>query len=43
MKELFDKYNIELTKDEELSFEKFLNIFMDKNSKINLSSIRDEK
>jgi 16S rRNA (guanine527-N7)-methyltransferase len=43
MKELLDKYNIELEKAEFEAFERFLKIFMEKNSQINLSAIRDEK
>lgn len=43
MKELLDKYNIELTSSEYTTFEKFLKMFMEKNSQINLSAIRDEK
>ncbi len=42
MKELFKKYKIELEKDELEKFEKFLDIFMKKNSQINLSAIRDK-
>jgi len=41
MNELFKKYDIELSQEENKKFEKFLNIFMEKNSQINLSSIRD--
>lgn len=42
MQELLKKYNIELEKEELKKFEKFLNIFIEKNSQINLSSIRDK-
>lgn len=42
MIELFKKYNIELEEHEMKKFEKFLEIFMEKNSKINLSAIRDK-
>jgi 16S rRNA G527 N7-methylase RsmG len=36
------KYKIELEDFELKKFEKFLKIFIEKNSKINLSAIRDE-
>lgn len=42
MQDLFKKYNIELEEHEKQKFEKFLEIFMEKNSKINLSAIRDK-
>lgn len=42
MKELLKKYNIELEKSELEKFEKFLEIFMEKNSVINLSAIREK-
>jgi len=42
MQELFKKYNLELEDHEIVKFEKFLEIFMEKNSKINLSAIRDK-
>ncbi len=42
MNELFKKYNIELEKEELEKFEKFLEMFKEKNSQINLSSIRDD-
>jgi len=42
MHELFKKYEIELEKHELEKFEKFLKIFMEKNSQINLSAIRDK-
>jgi len=41
MQELFKKYNLELEDYEYEKFEKFLKIFMEKNSQINLSAIRD--
>jgi 16S rRNA G527 N7-methylase RsmG len=41
MKELFEKYKLELEDNEILKFEKFLKIFIEKNSQINLSAIRD--
>lgn len=40
---LFKKYKIELEKDELEKFDKFLKVFIEKNSKINLSAIRDEE
>jgi 16S rRNA (guanine527-N7)-methyltransferase len=43
MLELFKKYDIELEKDELKKFEKFLEIFKEKNSQINLSAIREDK
>jgi len=43
MLETFKKYNIELEKDELEKFEKFLKIFKEKNSQINLSAIREEQ
>jgi 16S rRNA G527 N7-methylase RsmG len=42
MKELFKKYKLELEDHEVTKFEKFLEIFMEKNSQINLSAIRDK-
>jgi 16S rRNA G527 N7-methylase RsmG len=42
MKELFKKYKLELEEHEMKKFEKFLEIFMEKNSQINLSAIRDK-
>ena len=42
MKELFKKYKIELENHELEKFEQFLKIFMEKNSVINLSAIRDK-
>jgi 16S rRNA G527 N7-methylase RsmG len=43
MNELLKKYKIELEKEEIEKFEKFLEIFKEKNSKINLSAIRDDE
>ena len=43
MKKLFKKYNLELEDYEYEKFEKFLKIFIEKNSQINLSAIRDEE
>lgn len=43
MQELFKKYNIELEKEELVKFEKFLELFKEKNSQINLSAIRDDE
>ena len=40
--EIFKKYNIELEKEEIEKFEKFLELFVEKNSKINLSAIREK-
>ena len=42
MQELLKKYDIELEEHELVKFEKFLNIFKEKNSQINLSAIRDD-
>lgn len=41
MQKLLDKYHIELSEEERKKFEKFLEIFMETNSQINLSAIRD--
>ena len=41
MQELLQKYSLELTPEETQKFEKFLEIFMETNSQINLSAIRD--
>ncbi len=41
MQKLLDKYSIELSPEELVKFEKFLEIFMETNSQINLSAIRD--
>lgn len=43
MEELLKKYNIELEESEMKLFQKFLEIFMEKNSQINLSAIRDKE
>ncbi|MDD4151184.1 MAG: 16S rRNA (guanine(527)-N(7))-methyltransferase RsmG [Candidatus Gracilibacteria bacterium] len=43
MKSLFEKYNINLEDDKIKKFEKFLEIFIEKNSMMNLSAIRDEE
>jgi 16S rRNA G527 N7-methylase RsmG len=43
LQKLLKKYKIELNEKELLKFEKFLEIFIEKNSKINLSAIRDEE
>lgn len=42
MQELFKKYNVELEPHELVKFEKFLEIFKEKNAVINLSAIRDD-
>lgn len=42
MQELLKKYELELTQEQVELFEKFLKIFMETNSQINLSAIRDE-
>ena len=42
MQQLLKKYKIELEDSELKKFEKFLELFMDKNSKINLSAIREK-
>jgi len=42
MQQLLKKYKIELEDSELGKFEKFLELFMDKNSKINLSAIREK-
>ena len=42
MKEIFEKYNIELEKEELEKFEIFLKIFKEKNSHLNLSAIRED-
>jgi 16S rRNA G527 N7-methylase RsmG len=42
MRKLFKKYNLELEQAELEKFEKFLDMFIEKNSKINLSAIRDK-
>lgn len=43
MQELFKKYNLELEDYEIKKFEKFLEIFKEKNAQINLSAIRDDE
>ena len=43
MQKLLKKYELELEEHELKRFEKFLEIFMEKNSKINLSAIRDKE
>lgn len=43
IKEIFKKYDIELEENEISKFEKFLEIFKEKNSQINLSAIRDDE
>lgn len=43
MKEIFSQFNIDLTQKQLELFEQFLKIFIEKNSQINLSAIRDEK
>ncbi len=43
MQELFKKYHIELEKEELEKFQKFLEIFKEKNSQINLSAIRKDE
>jgi len=42
MQDLFNKYKIELEENEKQKFEKFLELFKEKNSQINLSAIRDD-
>lgn len=43
MQELFKKYSLELEENEIKKFEKFLEIFKEKNWQINLSAIRDDE
>ncbi len=43
MQKLFLENKMELEESEIKKFEKFLEIFIEKNSKVNLSAIRDEK
>ena len=43
MQELFSKYSIELEKEEMDQFDKFLQLFKQTNSQINLSAIRDDE
>lgn len=42
MQKLLQKYHIELSPEEEAKFQTFLDIFMETNSQINLSAIRDK-
>ena len=42
MQKIFNKYSLELEDSEIETFEKFLEIFMEKNSQINLSAIREK-
>ncbi len=42
MHSIFQKYDIELSPEEIVKFQKFLEIFMQTNTQINLSAIRDE-
>lgn len=42
MNELFKNYGIELSSEQEKKFQDFLQIFMETNSQINLSAIRDD-
>jgi 16S rRNA (guanine527-N7)-methyltransferase len=42
MKNILEKYKIELNSKEITKFKEFLQIFIEKNSKINLSAIRSE-
>lgn len=43
MKKLFDKYNLTLSDEQMKIFENFLEIFMETNSQINLSAIRQKE
>lgn len=43
MQEYFENYKIELEESEIKQFEKFLELFKEKNSQINLSAIRDDE
>jgi 16S rRNA G527 N7-methylase RsmG len=43
MHDLFTKYEISLNEEQEKKFNDFLNIFIETNSQINLSAIRDEE
>lgn len=43
MQDLFKKYEIQLTSEQEQKFQQLLTIFMETNAQINLSSIRDEE
>jgi 16S rRNA G527 N7-methylase RsmG len=42
MEELLKKYNLELEDYELEKFKKFLELFKEKNSQVNLSAIRDD-
>jgi 16S rRNA G527 N7-methylase RsmG len=42
MQELFKQYNLELIQEQEKKFSDILKIFIETNSQINLSAIRDE-
>ena len=42
MHSIFQKYDLELSPEELKKFQKFLEIFIETNSHINLSAIRDE-
>jgi 16S rRNA (guanine527-N7)-methyltransferase len=42
MQKIFEQYDIELSPKELQKFEKFLELFMEKNSHINLSAIREK-
>lgn len=42
MKQLFEQYEISLSSEQEKKFQDFLQIFIETNSQINLSAIRDE-
>jgi len=43
MIDLLKKYKIELEENEIQKFEKFLEIFKEKNAQVNLSAIRDDE
>ncbi len=43
MQDIFTKYNLELEDHEIKKFEKFLEIFKEKNAQVNLSAIRDDE
>jgi len=43
VKDLFEKNNISLKTSQIDKFEKFLSLFIDKNSQLNLSAIRDSE
>ena len=42
IEEIFEKYDIKLSKEQTKKFELFLKLFIEKNSQVNLSAIRDE-